>query len=53
MVLPLCVSSTITKKNNEDVKETYGFYKTPSEEDTIEEQIFADILSDLPYEHKK
>ena len=53
MALPLSVSSTITKKNNEDVRETYGFYKTPSEEDTFEEQIFADILNDLPYEQKK
>ena len=42
-----------TKKNNEDVKNTYGFFKKPSNEDIFEQQIVEDIIKTEPYEHKK
>ena len=34
-----------TKKNNEDVKNTNGFYKEPSDEDTFEKQIIEDNIT--------
>ena len=42
-----------TEKHNEDVKNTYEFYKKPSNEDTFEKQIMEDIIKNEPYEHKK
>ena len=42
-----------TKKNNKDVKNTYEFYKKPSDKDTFEKQIIEDIIKNEPYEHKK
>ena len=42
-----------TKKNNEYVKNTYEFYKRPSDEDTFEKQIIEDIIKNEPNEHKK
>ena len=40
-----------TKKNNEDVKNTYEFYKKTSDEETFEKQIIG-IIKNEPYEHK-
>ena len=41
------------KTNNENVKDTYEFFKKPSDEDDFEREIVEDILKDEPYEHKK
>ena len=42
-----------TRKNNENVKNTYEFYKKSSDEDALEKQIIEDIIKNEPYEHKK
>ena len=41
------------KTNNENVKDTYKFFKKPSDEDDFEHEIVEDILKDEPYENKK
>ena len=41
------------KTNNENVKDTYEFFKKPSDEDDFEREIVEDILKDEPYKHKK
>ena len=41
-----------TKKNNENVKNTYEFYKKLSDEDPFEKQIIEDIIKNESYEHK-
>ena len=41
------------KTNNENVKDTYEFFKKPSDEANFEHEIVEDILKDEPYEHKK
>ena len=40
------------KTNNENVKDTYKFFKKPSDEDDFEHEIVEDILKGEPYEHK-
>ena len=42
-----------TRKNNEDVKNTYEFYKKLADEDALEKQIIEDIIKNEPYKHKK
>ena len=41
------------KTNNENVKDTYKFFKKPSDEDDFEHEIVEDILKDEPYENEK
>ena len=41
------------KTNHENVKDTYEFFKKPSDEDDFEHEIVEDILKDEPYEHKE
>ena len=41
------------KTNNGNVKDTYEFFKKPSDEDNFEREIGEEILKDEPYEHKK
>ena len=43
----------ITKTNNENVENTYEFFKNPSDEDNFGREIVKDVLKDEPYEHKK
>ena len=47
------MTKTLKKINNEDVKNTYGFFKKPSNEDIFEQQIVEDIIKTESYEHKK
>ena len=42
-----------TKTNNENVKDTYEFFKKPSDEDNFECEIVEDILKGELQEHKK
>ena len=37
------------KKNNEDVKKTYEFFKKPSDQDNFGEQIIEDTINNEPY----
>ena len=41
------------KTNNENVKDTYEFFKKPTDVDDFEHGIIEDIFKDEPYEHKK
>ena len=41
------------KTNNENIKDTYEFFKKPSDEDIFERETVEDILKDAPYQHKK
>ena len=41
------------KRNNENITDTYIFFKKLSDEDGFEHEIAEDILKDEPYEHKK
>ena len=41
------------KKNNEDVKKTYEFFKKTSDQDNFGEQIIEDTINNEPYQHKK
>ena len=36
------------KKNNEDVKSTYEFFKKPSDEEEFEDKIIEDIIKNEP-----
>ena len=42
-----------TKTNNENVKDTYEFFRKPPDEDNFEREIVEDILKDELWEHKK
>ena len=49
----MIIRTKTLKKNNEDVKNTYVFFKKPSNEEIFEQQIAEDIIKTEPYEHKK
>ena len=42
-----------TKKHYDLVKEKYNFDEKPSADDKFEEQIFMDLLENVPYDHIK
>ena len=43
----------VVKTSNGNIKDTYEFFKKPSDEDDFEREIVEDILKHGPYEHKK
>ena len=44
---------TTVQTKIKNAKDTYEFFKKPSEENDFEQEIVEDILKDEPYEHKK
>ena len=43
----------VVKTSNGNIKDTYEFFKKPSDKDDFEREIVEDILKHGPYEHKK